>query len=417
MNRTHESSSSQPAGCRQSEWKKNFAIIRDHFLNQLIEGSYKKRDIMEQMRKLRINLTSNLQAIVMMEILDTSGSHNRKSPAREELIDFAVANIAEELTANHPNILFFKNAERKSILVFAHENERKLKLLIHDICKKIMAAVYQCMKIKVCVLVGKFVREIKDWEVSYRSVLEAKKHQFFLESREFIYGEELIRREKVEDLPLSQKVEKLVFTIKSCQKEEMLPIIQGLFTDLRKSGNEKAMLLWIIQKMIWSVQNSLEEYLPDKIMKYDEESTILPESFQYLCDVEKWFREYCEGLISDIADKRAGTNMKQAALAMDYIEKNYMDANMSLTMICKYLGVSISYFCSFFKHATNITFTEALTGIRISRAKELFETSDRKSNEVAILVGYQDPHYFSAIFKKHVGMTPKEYAGKFRKNS
>ena len=85
-----------------------------------------------------------------------------------------------------------------------------------------------------------------------------------------------------------------------------------------------------------------------------------------------------------------------------------MNVNMSLNMVCAHLCVSTSYFSTIFKNATGETFVEALTRVRMEKAKNLLETTNMKSYEVALTVGYNDPHYFSSIFKKHMGMTPTE---------
>jgi two-component system response regulator YesN len=95
---------------------------------------------------------------------------------------------------------------------------------------------------------------------------------------------------------------------------------------------------------------------------------------------------------------------------MDYIEKNYADSNISLNMVCSYLGVSISYFSNNFKNYTGETFVEALTRIRIDKAKKMMDVTVLKTYEIADRVGYNDAHYFSMIFKKTTGMTPSEYA-------
>ncbi|MNC52729.1 DNA-binding transcriptional regulator AraC [compost metagenome] len=42
-------------------------------------------------------------------------------------------------------------------------------------------------------------------------------------------------------------------------------------------------------------------------------------------------------------------------------------------------------------------------------AKELLRTTDLRALEIAEKVGYAEPNYFSFSFKKHVGMSPKEY--------
>ena len=69
-----------------------------------------------------------------------------------------------------------------------------------------------------------------------------------------------------------------------------------------------------------------------------------------------------------------------------------------------------SRFSSVFKEATGKTFTEALNGIRMDRAKQLLRETSLKNYEIAEKVGFSDPHYFSIAFKKSTGLTPKEYS-------
>ena len=46
---------------------------------------------------------------------------------------------------------------------------------------------------------------------------------------------------------------------------------------------------------------------------------------------------------------------------------------------------------------------------QLEKAKKLLKATDKSSGEIAAEVGYKDPHYFSFVFKKTVGMTPREY--------
>ena len=92
-----------------------------------------------------------------------------------------------------------------------------------------------------------------------------------------------------------------------------------------------------------------------------------------------------------------------------YLSKNFTNPNLMLQDVAREVGISQSHFSTVFAQETGITFTQYLTGLRMSKAKELLEATPMRSSEVAFQVGYNDAHYFSYLFKKHTGMTPSEY--------
>jgi two-component system response regulator YesN len=62
-----------------------------------------------------------------------------------------------------------------------------------------------------------------------------------------------------------------------------------------------------------------------------------------------------------------------------------------------------------FKQETGTTFIEYLTSIRMEKARELLCCTAMKASEVAYETGYHDPHYFSYLFKKINGCTPRDF--------
>ena len=61
------------------------------------------------------------------------------------------------------------------------------------------------------------------------------------------------------------------------------------------------------------------------------------------------------------------------------------------------------------RQETGQTFKEYLTEIRIKKAKELLRMTGLRSADIGYRVGYNDPHYFSSVFKKHTGLSPIEF--------
>jgi two-component system, response regulator YesN len=93
----------------------------------------------------------------------------------------------------------------------------------------------------------------------------------------------------------------------------------------------------------------------------------------------------------------------------EYIEHHYADAELSLNQVAARANLSASHFSAVFSQETGQTFKEYLTEVRIKKAKELLRMTALRSADIAYQVGYNDPHYFSSVFKKHTGLSPIEF--------
>lgn len=94
--------------------------------------------------------------------------------------------------------------------------------------------------------------------------------------------------------------------------------------------------------------------------------------------------------------------------AIDFIHRNYY-TDIKLDTICDHLSLNKSYFCSLFKKETGYTFSSFLNKLRVEKSKEFLLENDDSILDVALSVGYNNHTYYSAIFKKYNGVTPKEY--------
>lgn len=117
-------------------------------------------------------------------------------------------------------------------------------------------------------------------------------------------------------------------------------------------------------------------------------------------------------LISALLYRDRQTSRQHAGLlqqARDYIDAHFRDPNLSLVEVAAHAHLSPSHFSTVFSQETGQTFKEYLTEIRIRTAKELLRTTTQRSFEIADQIGYSDPHYFSYVFRKQTGLSPKEF--------
>ncbi len=92
-----------------------------------------------------------------------------------------------------------------------------------------------------------------------------------------------------------------------------------------------------------------------------------------------------------------------------YVQKHYMEQELSLTSIAGKFGLTASYLCIVFKKECGMTLTRYIAEYRIKKAKEHLSDPDQKIKEVASQTGYADSNYFIKVFRKMEGMTPHEY--------
>lgn len=95
--------------------------------------------------------------------------------------------------------------------------------------------------------------------------------------------------------------------------------------------------------------------------------------------------------------------------ALEYIDLHYAEESISLNAVARAINVSTNYLSAVFSQKMGLSFVEYLTQKRMTRAKQLLRQSGKRTGEVAAEVGYRDPRYFSFVFKKTQGCTPREY--------
>ena len=124
-------------------------------------------------------------------------------------------------------------------------------------------------------------------------------------------------------------------------------------------------------------------------------------------------REYAQRiLVGAVAYRDSQAAHQHAGMiqqARSYVDRHYMDPNISLNEVAAQVNHSPSHFSTVFSQEAGTTFKQYLTEVRIKKARELLRTTNARSYEIACQVGYTDPHYFSYVFRKNTGLTPTDF--------
>lgn len=115
-------------------------------------------------------------------------------------------------------------------------------------------------------------------------------------------------------------------------------------------------------------------------------------------------RKYCM-LVNNYSRRSYSTLIRKC---LDYIDFHY-NTELSLISLSKMFSVSESYLSTLFKKETGTTLTDCINSTRVRQALILLNTTSLSVGEVAARCGFLDSNYFSRIFKKQLGLSPREY--------
>lgn len=126
-------------------------------------------------------------------------------------------------------------------------------------------------------------------------------------------------------------------------------------------------------------------------------------------ELEGWCAERYLRLRTLIRRRQTDSAGQTVEAAKEYIRQHYAESDLSVEKLCAYLHLSSTYFSTLFKRETGTSFTAYVTTVRMEAAAEAIRGTEEKTYLIAQRCGYEDPNYFSYVFKRHFGVTPTKY--------
>lgn len=216
--------------------------------------------------------------------------------------------------------------------------------------------------------------------------------------KNILFGEQSVVKE-------DDMVEKATGRISINSKESLVAFKEAeiLLREREHLGQEECM--WLLKeliKVLWSGRSVGEE------AKEDIEEMVL-NLILYSKDIEQLLVNLRQMLGEKDLYKKEYTTLDIMHDMETYI-KTHMTEQITASVLASEFGLVAPYLSKLFKEYSGYTPAQYIQKIRLERAKKLLETkADILAKDVAEMVGYPNPLYFSKVFKKNVGVYPSEY--------
>lgn len=383
---------------------------RQKLFRRMVSGKVPFSILMQESKEIEVELMADCYNLLLLQLF------------LEEESDAAfscVQNLIEQLKKEQQVNVFEQGREEIAILLKGTE-QSGIDTVTKSIKMKIVELLKNESKVTFFGAIGNPVERLSDLKKCYEEANLEFSHRYTEERNQFVLAGK--QEEKVgngaEELDLKnlnvsqmdrRKFEQFLST---GTKDEVSDYIESHFATV---GNQNIQSLLFRQYVVMDfyviTAGFLEQIgyqskeLVERCGDAKEMTSVLANAEQTKDYLKKLFMAAIELRESATANKYEGIIKK----AKHYIEENYDKDEISLNMVAAEVNLSPSHFSTIFGQEMGETFVEYLTRIRMEKAKQLLRSTNMRTTDIAFEVGYRDAHYFSNLFKKTQGCTPREY--------
>ena len=397
------------------EMLENEHIGRQKFFNDLISNKLSMTEIIEKGKKLHIDLSAQIFEIVL---LGAWAKGENAMVYSEDLVTFSeqLENALEDETW----VISFNRAAEGVAFLLLGETEEEILKHTDDLVDCIQTAAEKSEKLEYFGGVGKIVQRLRELPESFEEANKAYSYRYLVNTNRIVRYDNLGKINLLEDdnIDLATldigKIDRKILKnfLHSGSKEEIAHFVDDYFEGLGTSNIESLLFRQYITMDMYFCSVAFIEELGKEADLITEKCGDFRGVASVLVTVSST-KEYLISIISEAITLRDGISSKKYSgllnSAMEYIMSHYDQEDVSLNLVAAHVNMSPSHFSTIFSQEMDYTFIEYLTNVRMEKAKGLLMCSNMKSSEVGYAVGYKDSHYFSYLFKKTQGCTPKEF--------
>ena len=384
-------------------YEKSLPSLREQFLGDLIWRRIPPDEVSAAMADYGFELDGAPDKLVMaFEISYGAG----EAAVERELTPISIQQIIEETLGGRCRFALFHGFSQ-IVAITAWEGEDPVSravLLGNDICLRCK----RNLNVRLSCGVGGAYQAMEDTHQSYAGAREALEYRGMADTGRAIYiGDMELPRPPAD--PDAHYDKLLLSAVKFGAPEQLETVIDDLIDRMRLAGDDP----WQRQVYVVAAINSLNRIARRHGLESGGELAhrmgdlrALPQDDEGLRD---WFYGVCCAMRERLFERRKSAPKALAEEARAYIAEHFADSSLNAERVCAHLHVSRSHFFSVFKRETGRSFVQFLTDMRLERAIELLHEPGNKTYTVALAVGYEEPNYFSHVFKQRFGMTPAQY--------
>lgn len=184
-------------------------------------------------------------------------------------------------------------------------------------------------------------------------------------------------------------------------EEELENVFEHITNTIYKPDDARYIAFLILADISRKYPQSTEEFYDEFIRKIRTSTTIIE------------LEELLKNLLKTVKDGRTGKGFSENVQKIIGLIKDNYQEDLNLKDVANDMHLNVVYLGQMFKKETHYSFSQYLNQVRIKKAQQLLINSYQTINEISEEIGYNNTNYFSKMFKKMNGLSPKEFREKY----
>jgi two-component system response regulator YesN len=395
----------------ESRINDNLSEISEKFLKEAVDGLISdEASLLSRSRELGLQVENYFG--VHLEIKDTLGPHAYAGGAQTHDHHQFLASIRQFLAlafGERPSyIMAMDKNTLLAIVSMGRGNAAANTQTLLTICNEILAMAENFRRYQLNIGISLMHRDALTLPLAYREAKEALQGSFYSDNDVAVYRPPASQTPTPGASP-HHAAEQIAEYLQHGQSDPAICQLERLLESYRSTKepieNVKVACL-LIASYCFRLLGASQPFAPEQeesqsaVYKQIQES----KSIQLLADILKRLILSCSRAVA-YNDKQPNYIVIEC---QKYIKEHY-NRNLNLQLIADHIHINSSYLSRLYKKVTGESIIDAINKYRIEMAKKLLRNPASKVFEVAEAVGIETPAYFTHVFSKYTGMSPKEY--------
>lgn len=374
-------------------------VRKNHLLNGIYKGKIPISTAFEDFSNFNKNISGKKFAVLL-----ATNKFNR------DFNDYTIfSEHLKQLFDNDEALLFSSTSSRFIKFLVFESNKDTLLEKCYQIAHTLIHEFEVSSEDDMTVAIGPVVNRFSEIPLSYEKTKELiNTHSPFHAEKIINYEDDIKELDVSSDFPLKINLDQEINMLTSDNKEDLIIKLTKDHSNFERTRMMRFFTLTELNRLIEKKQFTKDSTF-NVNSTFDNMLSVSTDKIKF----EQTIRSMIDYLSNSDTNPSMIKYRSVMMHALTFIDQNYTSHDISLNRVAKELYLSPTHFSTIFSQSMKQTFIDYLTEKRIDLAKNKIIQTNNKVSDIAFDVGYNDPNYFSFLFKKKQGLSPKEYRKKF----